>query len=87
MENGGECSCDKGLGLRHYLQFSSINENDFFDIKRIVKLPNRLHLYSAFLTTSHSKRFTIANIIPFMHTFTPLLMQRKQLKLYARFLV
>ena len=32
---------------------------------------NGLHLYRAFLTTSHSKRFTIPpHIHPFMHTFT-----------------
>ena len=32
---------------------------------------NGLHLYSAFLTSGHSKRFTIlSNIHPFMHTFT-----------------
>ena len=37
------------------------------------------HLYSAVLTSGHSKRFTISpNIHPFMHTFTHLTARQEQ---------
>ena len=43
----------------------------FIHIHPPVKMVNRLHLYSAFLGSGHSKRFTIwPHIHPFMHTFT-----------------
>ena len=40
-------------------------------ISRTGCMVNGLHLYRAFLTSGHSKRFTISpNIHPFMHSFT-----------------